>query len=194
MNDDQENNGPVNKQRLFLFIPLAVFLVLAILFWRGLSLDPNNMPSALINKPVPAFNLPVLPAAENPAGVVQGNEQLFKGKVSLLNVWATWCVTCRQEHEFLMELKQRGVIIFGINYKDESEAAQKWLAELHNPYVLSVVDADGRFGLDLGVFGAPETYVVDQQGVIRYKHIGDVNPQVWKEKLEPLMISLSSAN
>jgi cytochrome c biogenesis protein CcmG, thiol:disulfide interchange protein DsbE len=193
MSDEQENNVQINKQRLFLFIPLIVFIVLAILFWRGLSLDPNTMPSALINKPVPAFNLPVLPAAENPAGLVRGSEQLLKGKVSLLNVWATWCVTCRQEHEFLMELKQQGVIIYGINYKDESEAAQKWLAELHNPYVLSVEDADGRLGLNLGVFGAPETYVVDKEGVIRYKHIGDVNPQVWEEKLKPLVASLSSA-
>lgn len=183
----------MNKQRLFLFIPLVIFIILAVLFWRGLSLDPTSMPSALIDKPVPVFKLPVLPAPENPEGVIQASEQLLKGQVSLLNVWATWCVTCRQEHEFLLTLKNQGVIIFGINYKDDFAEAQKWLTELHNPYVLSVVDADGRLGLDLGVFGAPETYVVDKQGVIRYKHIGDVNLQVWEEKLKPLITSLSSA-
>jgi cytochrome c biogenesis protein CcmG/thiol:disulfide interchange protein DsbE len=183
----------MNKQRLMLFIPLAIFMVLVVFFWRGLSLDPNEMPSALIDKPVPVFKLPVLPATENPAGITQVDQQIFKGQVSLLNVWATWCVTCRQEHEFLIKLKNQGVIIYGINYKDDYLEAQKWLAELHNPYVLSVVDADGRLGLNLGVFGAPETYVVDKQGMIRYKHIGDVNPQVWEEKLKPLVMSLSSA-
>ena len=180
----------MNKQRLMLFIPLAVFAVLALLFWRGLSLDPHAMPSALLNKPVPAFRLPVLPAAENPAGVQEVDESIFKGQVSLLNVWATWCVTCRVEHEFLNQLKREGVAIYGVNYKDDSAAAQQWLRDLHNPYVLSVMDVDGRLGLNLGVFGAPETYVIDKQGIIRYKHIGDVNAQVWQQTLEPLVKQL----
>lgn len=192
MNDMQTKEEPIVKQRLLLFIPLVIFIVLALFFWRGLSLDPNDMPSALIDKPVPAFKLPILPATENPPGLTEANEQLLKGQVSLLNVWATWCVTCRQEHEFLVQLKNQGIVIFGINYKDDYDEAQKWLAELHNPYVFSVVDADGRMGLNLGVFGAPETYVVDKQGVIRYKHIGDVNPQVWEEKLKPLVTRLSA--
>lgn len=180
----------MNKQRLFLFIPLLVFVVLAIFFWRGLSLDPNAMPSALLNKPVPVFELPVLPAPENPSGLVTANQELLKGRVSLLNVWATWCVTCRQEHEFLNTLKAQGIPIYGINYKDNNEDAQNWLAELHNPYVFSVIDADGRLGLNLGVFGAPETYIVDKQGVIRYKHIGDVNAAVWENTIKPIFNSL----
>lgn len=180
----------MNKQRLFLFVPLAVFAVLAILFWRGLSLDPNDMPSALLDKPFPSFELPVLPAPENPAGMETANAGLFKGKVSLVNVWATWCVTCRQEHEFLNKLRAQGVTIYGINYKDNNEDAQKWLAELHNPYVFSVVDSDGRLGLNLGVFGAPKTYLVDKAGVIRFKHIGDVNEKNWNESIKPIYDSL----
>lgn len=181
----------MNKQRLFLFIPLAIFVLLGVLFWRGLSLDPNEMPSALLNKPVPAFDLPVLPAPENPQGLVNANQNMLKGKVSLLNVWATWCTTCRQEHEFLNTLKAQGILIYGINYKDNSEDAQRWLAELHNPYVFSVVDEEGRLGLNLGVFGAPETYVIDKQGVIRYKHIGDVNAQIWEKSIKPIFNSLN---
>lgn len=180
----------MNKQRLFLFIPLVIFAVLVVLFWRGLSLNPGEMPSALLNKPVPVFELPVLAAPENPQGLVNANQEMLKGKVSLLNVWATWCVTCRQEHEFLNALKTQGVAIYGINYKDSSEDAQQWLAELHNPYIYSVIDADGRLGLNLGVFGAPETYVIDKQGVIRYKHIGDVNAQVWEKTIKPIVDSL----
>jgi cytochrome c biogenesis protein CcmG/thiol:disulfide interchange protein DsbE len=180
----------MNKQRLFLFLPLLVFAILVIFFWRGLSLDPSAMPSALLNKPVPVFELPVLPAPENPQGLEMANQELFKGRVSLLNVWATWCVTCRQEHEFLNTLKAQGISIYGINYKDNDDDAQNWLAELHNPYVFSVVDADGRLGLNLGVFGAPETYVVDRQGVIRYKHIGDVNAVVWENTIKPIFEGL----
>ncbi len=182
----------MNKQRALLFLPLIIFAILAVLFWRGLSLDPNKMPSALLNKPVPAFNLPLLPASENPAGMTSATQESFKGQVSLLNVWATWCVTCRQEHEFLNKLKQQGIAIYGVNYKDSNEEAQQWLTELHNPYVFSVVDEDGRFGLDLGVFGAPETYVIDKQGVIRYKHIGDINQKIWDETLKPIVDGLQN--
>lgn len=181
----------MNKQRLFLFIPVVVVAALAVLFWRGLSLDPNEMPSALLNKSVPAFELPVLPAPENPEGLVTANQEMFKGKVSLLNVWATWCVTCREEHEFLNTLKAQGIPIYGLNYKDNNDDAQRWLAELHNPYVFSVIDADGRMGLNLGVFGAPETYVIDKEGVIRYKHVGDVHVKVWEEAIKPVFDSLN---
>jgi cytochrome c biogenesis protein CcmG/thiol:disulfide interchange protein DsbE len=171
--------------RIKLFIPLFVFVVLALLFWRGLSLDPTAMPSALINKPVPEFSLPSL---ENPEKSL--TQEIFIGKVSLLNVWATWCPTCYVEHAYLVTLAAQGVPIFGVNYKDDVPAAQKWLEDLHNPYVINILDEDGRFGLDLGVFGAPETYVIDQQGIIRYKHIGVVDEKVWLEKLQPLMQSL----
>lgn len=176
----------MNKQRILLFLPLIVFGILSLFFLRGLFLDPKEKPSALINKSVPVFDLPVLPAEENPEGMVRANQNLLKGRVSLLNVWATWCVTCRQEHEFLNTLKAQGVIIYGINYKDERSAAQQWLAELHNPYVFSVEDTSGRLGLDLGVYGAPETYVLDAQGVIHYRHAGDVNQEVWDQLIKPI--------
>ncbi len=172
-------------QRIKLFIPLIIFAVLAGFFWRGLSLDPNAMPSALLDKPVPQFSLPTL--LDDQRLVDQGE---LKGKVSLLNVWATWCVSCRVEHPFLLQLAEQGVPIYGVNYKDDPIQARKWLQELHNPYVLSLVDADGRLGIDLGVFGAPETYVVDRQGVIRYKHVGIVDERIWRETLQPIVASL----
>ncbi|RYG08370.1 MAG: DsbE family thiol:disulfide interchange protein [Chitinophagaceae bacterium] len=175
----------MNKQRLFLFIPIAIFAVLIVLFWRGLSLDPNDMPSALLNKPVPTFSLPRL---QNPQEL--RNESVLHGKVTLLNVWATWCVTCREEHAFLNLLQKKGVHIIGIDYKDNTLDAQRWIAELGNPYDDIIVDEEGRLGLDLGVFGAPETYVIDKQGVIRYKHIGDLNQKVWDETIQPIMSAL----
>ncbi len=181
----------MNKQRLFLFVPLILFAVLAVLFWRGLSLDPNEMPSALLNKPVPAFDLPVIPAPENPQGLVTANQDMLKGKVSLLNVWATWCLPCKQELPFFNTLKAQGINIYGINYKDDNAEAQRWLAEFHNPFVFSVLDADGRLGVNLGVFGYPETYIVDKQGVIRYKHIGEMDAQIWEKTIKPIVDSLN---
>lgn len=181
----------MNKQRLFLFVPLIIFAVLAVLFFRGLSLDPNEMPSALLDKPVPAFNLPVIPAPENPQGLITANQDMLKGKVSLLNVWATWCLPCKQELPFFNTLKAQGIHIYGINYKDDTAEAQRWLAEFHNPFVFSVLDADGRLGVNLGVFGYPETYVVDKQGVIRYKHIGEMDAQIWEKTIKPIVDSLN---
>lgn len=175
----------MNKQRLFLFIPLVVFAILAVLFWRGLSLNPNDMPSALLNKPVPAFSLPRL---QNTAEL--RTETMLQGKVTLLNVWATWCVTCREEHAFLNQLQRQGVHIVGIDYKDNTQDAQRWIAELGNPYDDIIIDEEGRLGLDLGVFGAPETYVVDKQGVIRYKHIGDLNQKIWDDIIKPIVNQL----
>lgn len=181
----------MTKQRLILLVPLVIFLLLGILFWKGLSLDPNEMPSALISKPVPAFNLPVLPAEENPKELTQVSNHDVAG-VSLLNVWATWCTTCRIEHEFLNKLKQQGIKIYGINYKDNQQAAETWIQQLHNPYVFSIYDHEGLLGLDLGVYGAPETFVVDKKGVIRYRHTGDVNQQIWEKDLAPLIKQLEA--
>lgn len=172
--------------RLKLFIPLIIFAVLAVFFWRGLSLDPTEMPSALIDKPVPGFSLPTLEDADR---VITQDD--LKGQVSLVNVWATWCIACRVEHPYLVELAQQGVRVIGINYKDDVAEARKWLANLHNPYVFSIVDADGRLGIDLGVFGAPETYVVDREGVIRHKHVGVVDDKVWTEQLKPIVDQLN---
>lgn len=140
------------------------------------------MPSALLNKPVPSFSLARL---ENPEE--RRTESILQGKITLINVWATWCVTCRQEHAFLNQLKNQGFNILGIDYKDNTQDAQRWIAELGNPYTDILIDQDGRFGLDLGVFGAPETYVVDKQGIVRYKHIGDLNQTVWDKTLLPVI-------
>lgn len=169
----------MNRQRIKLFIPLAVFAVLGILFWQGLKLDPTVMPSALLDKSVPEFSLPSLEDANKP---VTG--EIFKGQVSLMNVWATWCPTCYAEHAYLVQLAEQGIPIIGVNYKDDVAAARRWLKELHNPYVINILDEDGRFGIDLGVYGAPETYVVDEQGIIRYKHVGVVDQQVWDNHLK----------
>lgn len=175
-------------KRLKLFVPLVVFGVLAVLFWRGLSLDPSAMPSARVNSEVPAFSLPTVRDSQE-----RITEDVFKqGEVSLLNVWGTWCAACRIEHPFLVKLAEEGMPIYGVNYKDDVDEAVNWLEQLHDPYRLSVVDADGRLGLDLGVFGAPETYVVDKQGVIRYRHVGVVDQRVWDETLGPLVERLEA--
>lgn len=167
--------------RAKLFIPLVIFIVLAGFFWRGLSLDPNAMPSALIDKPFPVFILSKLGDEET-----QLNRGDLMGNVSLVNVWATWCAACKFEHPVLNALAEQGVNIVGINYKDNSPAALKWLDELGNPYSFNIVDTAGSLGLDLGVFGAPETYLVDKAGVIRHKHVGIVDMQVWETTLKPL--------
>lgn len=163
-------------KNLKLFIPFAVFVVLAVVLLRGLERDPSHLPSALIDQPVPAFSLPNL---LEPGERV--SEEVFQGHVSLLNVWATWCPSCRVEHGFLNRLSEQGVRIIGMDYKDEDAAARRWLEELGNPYAVTFADRDGTLGVDLGVFGAPETYLVDSEGVIRAKHVGVMNDKVWAE-------------
>ena len=169
-------------KRLKLFLPLILFTVLAGFLWVGLKLDPKAIPSALLDKPWPAFSLPTLETGE----IV--SEKQLRGEKILVNVWATWCITCRIEHPFLMQLSQQGVLMAGVNYKDDSQAAKQWLTEKGNPFRFTVVDRDGKLELiaNLGVFGAPETYFVDSQGVIRYKHVGDLNARVWQETLLPV--------
>ncbi len=167
-------------KRWWLFVPLLVFFVMSVFLLRGLGRDPNAMPSALIDKPVPAFELAIL------GGDSAANQSVFLGEPSLLNVWATWCASCRAEHPFFNKLSSEGVRVIGLNYKDDPNAALRWLERLGNPYALSVMDLDGRLGMDLGVFGAPETYVVDSRGIIRAKHVGVLDETVWQEELLPL--------
>lgn len=168
-------------KRAILLLPLAIFLVVAVFLFRGLWLDPSELPSALIDKPFPAFSLP---------GVLEPQKTYtqadLKGRPALVNVWGTWCPTCRFEHPVLNQLAQQGVVIVGINYKDDNAAAQKWLQELHNPYQLNISDAQGSLGLDLGVYGAPETYLIDKDGIIRHKLVGAVDEKVWREQLAPI--------
>jgi cytochrome c biogenesis protein CcmG/thiol:disulfide interchange protein DsbE len=166
-------------QRFTLFIPLIIFVILVAFFWRGLSLDPTAMPSALIDKQFPEFTLTNLHSGD------KISRADILGQVALVNVWATWCAACKYEHPVLNKLSEQGVPIIGLNYKDNSPAALKWLTALGDPYQLIIVDPTGKLGLDLGVFGAPETYLIDKQGVIRYKHVGIVDMQVWNELLNP---------
>jgi cytochrome c biogenesis protein CcmG/thiol:disulfide interchange protein DsbE len=173
--------------RRFLF-PLVVFIVLAGFLAAGLRLNPREVPSPLIGKPVPNFRLVQLHTSDK----FIAPEDL-RGKVWLLNVWASWCVSCRQEHPVLIELdRQKRITIIGLNYKDERSAAINWLQQHGgDPYLVSAVDADGRVGIDFGVYGVPETFLIDKNGVIRYKHIGPVTAEVLKAKILPLADELS---
>ena len=169
-------------------IPLLAFAILVGFLFVGLNRDPREVPSPLIDKPAPAFQLTQLHAPEKEFTLADMN-----GRVWLLNVWASWCVSCREEHPFLMELaKQNAVPIVGLNYKDKRDDAMKWLAQLGNPYQLSIVDADGRTGIDFGVYGVPETFVIDKSGVIRYKQIGPLSAEKWQQTILPLVKKLSA--
>ena len=166
--------------RLKLFVPVVLFILLAVFLFRGLSLDPREMPSALIDQALPEFTLQELREGSE----ITRNDVV--GEVALFNVWATWCISCRVEHPYLQLLADQGVAIYGINYKDEDEAARRWLADLGDPYRANIVDTTGSLGLDLGVYGAPETYFVDAAGVIRYRHVGVIDERIWRSRLEPI--------
>jgi cytochrome c biogenesis protein CcmG/thiol:disulfide interchange protein DsbE len=167
-------------------IPLGIFIVLLLFLAFGLRLDPRKVPSPLIDKPAPAFTLPRL---DDPKQLVSEKDLL--GKVWLLNVWASWCVSCREEHPVLVEFAKKNVVpIYGLNYKDERKDALAWLGQFGNPYTVSIMDSDGRVGIDYGVYGVPETYVIDKQGVIRYKQIGPVTPELLDAKILPLVRKL----
>ena len=167
-------------------LPLALFLVLVVFLAIGLSRDPHEVPSPLVNKPAPAF---VLPQLSNSQQIFKSEE--MRGRVWLLNVWASWCVACREEHPLLVELSRTGVVpIYGLNYKDERRNALAWLEAFGDPYTLSLADTDGRVGIDYGVYGVPETFVIDRNGVIRYKQIGPVTAEALQEKIIPLVKEL----
>ena len=168
-------------KRLVLLLPLLLFLGIALFLYRGLFLNPSALPSVLIGKPFPAF---ALPSVLEPGKTISQADLL--GKPALVNVWATWCPSCRAEHPVLNKLAASGVTIHGINYKDQREPAQKWLRELHNPYQLNIEDGAGTLGLDLGVTGAPETFFIDAKGIIRDKYVGVIDEQVWRTKLAPV--------
>ena len=169
-------------------IPLLVFAVLVMFLALGLKLDPREVPSPLVDRPAPQFSLPLLHDPEEKLGPVD-----LKGKVWVLNVWASWCVSCRAEHPVLNTWNKDGkVLLIGLNYKDESNDALNWLKQLGNPYTYSVIDLDGRIGLDWGVYGVPESFVVDKRGIIRYKHIGPISMEALKNTLIPLLERLNA--
>ena len=168
-------------------VPFIIFVALAVFLYLGLQLNPREIPSPLINKPAPAFNLPQLHDPSKSLSV-----EAMRGQVWLFNVWASWCVSCRDEHPLWVAFAQSNRLpIVGLNYKDQRSDALNWLSQLGNPYVMSVMDSEGRTGIDYGVYGVPETYVIDKQGVIRMKHIGAINPAVLQEKILPLVEALS---
>jgi cytochrome c biogenesis protein CcmG/thiol:disulfide interchange protein DsbE len=168
-------------RRVFLFIPFIICIVLGVFFVKGLSLDPTVLPSAKLGKAFPAFELQDVIKPQQ-----LRDESQLKGEVRLVNVWATWCPTCKQEHSYLNKLaRTEGVKIIGVNYKDERTKAVQWLKRYGDPYQFNVYDDKGSLGLDLGVYGAPETYIIDSEGIIRYRHVGAVDNKVWsgvKEK------------
>jgi cytochrome c biogenesis protein CcmG/thiol:disulfide interchange protein DsbE len=177
----------VNKK---LLIPLAVFIVLAGFLFAGLWRDPREVPSPLIGKPAPQFSLAELGKTDAKLGTAD-----MKGKVWLLNVWASWCVSCREEHPLLVELSKTKIVpIIGLNYKDEPAAGMKWLAQNGDPYTTSVMDRDGRVGIDFGVYGVPETFVIDKGGTIRYKQIGPITVEALEKTILPLVRELDKSS
>jgi cytochrome c biogenesis protein CcmG/thiol:disulfide interchange protein DsbE len=169
-------------------IPLAIFLVLAVFLAIGLSLNPREVPSPLIDKPAPDFRLPQLQEPNRELSIKD-----LRGEVWLLNVWASWCAPCLEEHPYLLDLAgKKAVTLVGFNYKDGREAALKWLARHGNPYSIVVVDPDGRVGIDYGVYGVPETFVIDRNGLIRYKHVGPLTSKVIDQTILPLVKRLQS--
>jgi cytochrome c biogenesis protein CcmG/thiol:disulfide interchange protein DsbE len=168
-------------KRIALFVPLVVFAILSLFLLKGLDRDPTELPSALVGEPFPTFTLPSL----------SDNQQLLTerdidSKVVLVNVWATWCFACRIEHPMLNQLAAEGVNIIGLNYKDKNDQALQWLEQKGNPYLFNIVDAQGSLGFDLGVTGAPETYLVDASGTIRYRRVGVVDQRVWDDDIKDL--------
>lgn len=158
-------------------VPLLIFLIVAAFLYKGLSLEKDVIPSALVGKPFPIFSLPNL----------EGDSILTKKQLvgpALVNIWATWCPSCYDEHTYLNTLSNAGVVIYGINYKDEDKAALDWLKHMHNPYKLIISDKDGRLGIDLGVYGAPETFIIDKNGSIVFRYVGPIDEKVWDTKIK----------
>lgn len=181
------SNGQASALRwAVLGLPLLGFLLLVGFLLRGLFSDPTELSSALVGKPVPAFSVPDIYNTQT-----IHTEQVLYGRPMLLNVWATWCPTCRAEHDYLNQLAAQGVYIVGLNYKDDSRSkAVNWLNTLGDPYQLNLFDESGRVAIEFGVYGAPETFVIDAQGQIRYRHVGDVNERVWQQIIGPLYAEL----
>jgi cytochrome c biogenesis protein CcmG/thiol:disulfide interchange protein DsbE len=171
-------------------IPLILFVVLAVFLAIGLNLNPREIPSPFIDKPAPEFTAPILDLPNQKLGTRD-----LKGKVWLMNVWASWCVSCREEHQVLNQLAQQQVVyIVGLNYKDEFVAAKNWLDTLGNPYNVVITDKEGRVGIDYGVYGVPETFVIDKKGIIRYKHTGPVTIEDLDKTFLPLIKKLQTEN
>lgn len=176
-------------KNLKLYIPVILFAVLAVMMWRGLYLDSRTLPSMLLNRPVPEFELRTLEMGDQLA-----SRDHLPNEPFILNVWGSYCLPCLQENPIFMAAREADVVpIIGINYKDNDAAANEWLDINGNPFALNVVDETGRFGIDLGVYGAPETFVVDGDGVIRYKHIGVIDYRIWEDEIMPVVRALQES-
>ena len=169
-------------------IPFILFILLAAFLWRGLSLDPQKLPSTRLDKLLPKFRLQSL---SDPKTLL--TETRLKGNVALLNVWASWCEACIEEQVLLMSLAEEGIVIYGLNYKDKASHARQWLAEWGNPYKMVGLDVEGKVGIDLGVYGAPETFLIDRDGVVRYRHVGVLTAHDWKRDFLPRMQALEKS-
>jgi cytochrome c biogenesis protein CcmG/thiol:disulfide interchange protein DsbE len=181
----ETNPSPPPRRWLF-GLPVALFVALAVAFAFGLGRDPSIVPSALIDQPAPDFDLPPVPGKE--LGLKTAD---LKGEVTLVNVFASWCVACRAEHPLLMRYAAEGLVpIHGLNYKDAPEDAARWLGEMGDPYTRTGVDRQGRVGIDFGVYGVPETFVIDAEGRIRLKQIGPITPEAWERDIWPLIQDL----
>jgi len=164
-------------------IPIVIFAGLAAVFYRGLDLNPRYIPSPMVGKPAPEFSLPSLRDPSVPVGTAD-----FDGKLALLNVWGTWCIECRYEHEYLLELSRTsGIPIYGFNLKDDRASALEWLATLGDPYVASAADEEGRVAIDWGIYGAPETFLIGPDGTILQKHISPMTAAVWERDFLPIV-------
>lgn len=173
-------------KNLKLYIPVAVFVVLAVFMWRGLYLDTRTLPSVLIDRPLPEFQLRSLETGDQLLTTADLPDEAF-----ILNIWGSYCLPCLQENPIFMSAKEQGIIpIIGLNYKDRDDAARNWLDINGNPFDLNIIDDSGRYGIDLGVYGAPETFLVDANGVIRFKHIGVINYQIWEDEIMPVIAML----
>lgn len=178
-------------RQLFRFsIPLGIFILLIIFFWYGLRQPhPREIPSPLINKPLPEINSETL--TDDP--VLKIKNQDFLGHITLLNVWSSWCKTCQQENAVLLDVSRSGkFVLYGLNYKDKREKALKWLKENGNPYYQNIYDPKGSLGINLGVYGVPETFLIDQNGIVRYKYVGPINPTVWQTDFLPRIMKLAN--
>jgi cytochrome c biogenesis protein CcmG/thiol:disulfide interchange protein DsbE len=170
-------------------VPLGLFILLGVFLAIGLNRDPRYVPSPLIGKPAPEFSLPSLQDASYPV-----SSKELRGQPWVLNVWGTWCGGCRQEHTTLLAIaRQKAVPIIGLNWKDDNAAAQDWLRKLGNPYAVVAEDREGRVAIDWGVYGAPETFIIDSQGIVRHKHVGPLTVTVVNEEILPLVAKLQSS-
>jgi len=175
------------RKLLYRSIPLFIFAAIVLLLWRGLKLDPTVLPSALLDKTVPSFKLQRLDNKQ-----AWFSDADLRGNISLVNVWATWCIPCRDEHPVLMNIARNSKIpIYGINYKDNWQDARAWLRRYGDPYVSSGFDEDGHVAIEWGSYGVPETFLIDEKGTVRYRHTGVLTPQIWREQFLPLINTIS---